>query len=86
MKEIGNLKTHIISYSKTRDIYTAYRKSGYSKKYYEKHTADLILHKAAKAAFDELDTKKIPTVKALQKEYTELISEKKEKFIQSIIL
>lgn len=78
MKEIGNLKTHIISYSKTRDIYTAYRKSGYSKKYYEKHTADLILHKAAKAAFDELDTKKIPTVKALQKEYTELISEKRK--------
>jgi len=32
MKEIGNLKTHIINYSKTRDVYTAYRKSGYSKK------------------------------------------------------
>ena len=80
MKEIGNLKTHIINYSKTRDVYTAYRKSGYSKKYYEEHTADLILHKAAKTAFDELDTKKIPTVKALQKEYTELISEKRKAY------
>ena len=80
MKEIGNLKTHIINYSKTRDIYTAYRKSGYSKKYYEEHTADLILHKAAKVAFDELDTEKIPTVKALQKEYTELISEKRKTY------
>ncbi len=31
MTEIGNLKSHIINYSKTRDIYTAYRKAGYSK-------------------------------------------------------
>ena len=80
MKEIGNLKTHIINYLKTRNIYTAYRKSGYSKKYYEEYTADLILHKAAKTAFDELDTKKIPTIKVLQKEYTELISEKRKAY------
>lgn len=78
MKEIGDLKTHIINYSKNRDIYTAYRKAGYSKEFYEEHTADLLLHKAAKAAFDELDTKKIPTVKTLQREYTELISEKRK--------
>jgi hypothetical protein len=77
MTEIGNLKTHIINYSKTRDIYTAYRKAGYSKKFYEEHTADLLLHKAAKAAFDELEDKKLPTVKALQTEYSELLSEKK---------
>lgn len=80
MKEIGDLKIHIINYSKTRDIYTAYRKAGYSKKFYEEHTADLLLHKAAKAAFDELDTKKIPTVKTLQREYTELISEKRKAY------
>ncbi|WP_425539869.1 relaxase/mobilization nuclease domain-containing protein [Microaceticoccus formicicus] len=80
MKEIGNLKTHIINYSKTRDIYTAYRKVGYSKKFYEEHTTDLLLHKAAKAAFDELDAKKIPTVKTLQREYTELISEKRKAY------
>lgn len=80
MTEIGNLKTHIINYSKTRDIYTAYRKAGYSKKFYEEHTADLLLHKAAKAALDELDTKKIPTVKTLQREYTELISEKRKAY------
>lgn len=80
MTEIGNLKTHIINYSKTRDIYTAYRKAGYSKKFYEEHTTDLLLHKAAKAAFDELDTKKIPTVKTLQREYTELISEKRKAY------
>src|SRR5690606_29555139 len=63
MTEIGNLKTHIINYSKTRDIYTAYRKAGYSKRFYEEHTADLLLHKAAKVAFDVLEDKKLPTIK-----------------------
>lgn len=80
MTEIGNLKSHIINYSKTRDIYTAYRKAGYSKKFYEEHTADLLLHKAAKAAFDELETKKIPSINALQRKYLELLSEKKKAY------
>ncbi|WP_406241730.1 relaxase/mobilization nuclease domain-containing protein [Tissierella carlieri] len=80
MTEIGKLKNHIINYSKTREVYTAYRKAGYSKKFYEKHTSDLLLHKAAKAAFDELDSKKLPTVKALQTEYSVLLSEKKKAY------
>ena len=80
MAEIGNLKTHIINYSKTRDTYTDYRKAGYSKKFYKEHTADLLLHKAAKAAFDEIEGKKLPTVKALQMEYSVLLSEKKKAY------
>jgi hypothetical protein len=80
MTEIGNLKTHIINYSKTRDIYTAYRKAGYSKRFYEEHTADLLLHKAAKVAFDELKDKRLPTIKVLQKEYMGLLSEKKKAY------
>lgn len=80
MTEIRKLKTHIINYSKTREIYTAYRKAGYSKKFYENHAANLLLHKAAKAVFDELDSKKLPTVKALQAEYSVLLSEKKKAY------
>ena len=33
MAEIAVLKTHIINYAKTRDVYAGYRKAGYSKKY-----------------------------------------------------
>lgn len=84
MSEIAVLKTHIINYSKTRDTYTAYRKAGYSKKFYEEHTADLLLHKAAKAAFDELQMKKLPTVKTLQAEYAELLSGKKKAYAEYI--
>lgn len=80
MAEIAILKAHIINYAKTRDVYTDYRKAGYSKKFYEEHTADLLLHKASKAAFDELELKKLPTVKSLQAEYAELLSKKKQSY------
>ena len=80
MAEIAILKAHIINYAKTRDVYTDYRKAGYSKKFYEEHTAELLLHKASKAAFDELELKKLPTVKSLQAEYAELLSKKKQAY------
>ncbi len=77
MTEIHTLKTHIINYSKTREVYTAYRKAGYSKKFLAEHEGDIILHKAAKKAFDELGLKKLPTVKTLNAEYSALLSAKK---------
>ena len=80
MAEIAILKAHIINYAKTRDAYTDYRKAGYSKKFYEENTSDLLLHKAAKATFDELGLKKLPTVKALQAEYAELLANKKKAY------
>lgn len=77
MGEIDVLRKHIINYSKTRDVYVAYRKSGYSKKFYAEHEAEIILHKAAKKAFDELGVSKIPTKKSLDTEYAQLLTEKK---------
>lgn len=82
MAEIGVLKKHIINYAKTRDIYAAYRKAGYSKKFYEEHHTELTLHKASKVVFDELGIKKLPTVKTLQAEYADLLSEKKKAYGQ----
>lgn len=84
MAEIGNLKAHIVNYSKTRDVYTAYRKAGYSKKFYEANAGDILLHKAAKAAFDTLPGKKIPTIKTLQAEYQTLLSEKKKAWAEYV--
>lgn len=39
MAEIAVLRTHIINYSKTRDVYVAYRKAGYSKKFLAAYAA-----------------------------------------------
>ena len=80
--EINVLKTHIVNYSKTRDVYVAYRKSGYSKKFLEEHEDDIIIHKAAKKAFDELGLTKLPTIKSLQVEFAEQLTAKKEAYAE----
>ena len=77
MAENKVLKTHIINYSKTGDTYIAYRKSGYSKKFYEAHRDEILLHKAAKEAFSKLPDGKIPKVKELNEEFARMLSEKK---------
>ena len=74
---IGVLKTHVINYVKTREVYIAYRKAGYSKRFAEEHEQEIQMHKAAKKHFDSLGTGSIPTVKSLQKEYAELVDRKR---------
>ena len=68
LTEISALRTHIINYSKTRSVYEAYRKAGYSKKFLEEHREEITLHKAAKQAFDTLELQKIPRIKELSTE------------------
>ena len=60
MSEIAEMKKQIVNYSKTREVYVAYRKAGYSKKFLAEHEREILLHKAAKKAFDELGLKKAP--------------------------
>ena len=78
MAEIAVLRTHIINYAKTREIYVAYRKAGYSKKFRQEHEAEILLHQAAKNAFDDMGIKNLPKVKELQTEYAKLLEEKKK--------
>lgn len=80
--EIGTLKKHIINYSKTRAIYEEYRKAGYSKKFLEAHREEITIHKAAKAAFDELGVKKLPRVKDLSIEFAEVLAAKKQTYAE----
>lgn len=80
--EIAVLRTHIINYAKTRDVYVAYRKAGYSKKFFEEHREEITLHKAAKEAFSNLPDKKIPKVKELNAEYAEVLTRKKSAYAE----
>ena len=77
LTEIAVLKTHIINYAKTREVYAAYRKAGYSKTFLEAHREEITLHKAAKAAFDKAGLQKLPKVKELDAEFAELLTKKK---------
>ena len=80
MTEIAVLRTHIVNYARTRPVYDAYRKAGYSKRFLEAHREEITLHKAAKAAFDEAGLKKLPKTKDLSIEYAELLKKKKEAY------
>ena len=77
LTEIAVLKKHIINYAKTREVYTAYRKAGYSKAFLEAHREEITLHKAAKAAFDGAGLQKLPKIKELDAEFAELLTKKK---------
>lgn len=76
LSEIKALKTNIINYSKTRDTYVAYRKAGYSKRFLEAHREDILIHKAAKQAFEGLEH--IPKVKELNAEYAQIQAQRSE--------
>ena len=82
LKEIADLKKHIINYVKTRNTYEGYRKAGYSKKFFEAHREELTIHKAAKEAFDELGVGKLPKVKDLNAEYSRLLAEKRQAYAE----
>ncbi len=79
--EIAALKKHIINYSKTRDVYAEYRKSGYSKKFFEEHREAITLCKAAKEAFSNIEGK-LPKIKDLNQEYNEVLQEKKKTYAE----
>ena len=77
MAEITVLRAHIVNYAKTRPVYDAYRKSGYSPKFLETHREEITLHRVAKDAFNETGLKNLPKVKDLNAEYSALLSQKK---------
>lgn len=82
LAEITILRKHIVNYAKTRETYVAYRKAGYSRKFYESYREELTLHKAAKEAFDQLEIKKIPKVKELNAEYAKVLESKKKTYAE----
>ncbi len=82
MAEVAQLKAHIINYSKTREVYAAYKKSRHKKEFLAEHGAEIAQHEAAKKAFDALGGKPIPKVAQLSEEYAALLAEKQEQYAQ----
>ena len=82
MADVAQLKTHIINYSKTREVYAAYKKSHHKKEFLAEHGAEIAQHEAAKKAFDALGGKPIPKVAQLSQEYAALLAEKQEQYAE----
>ena len=81
LAEIAALKKHIINYSKTREIYAEYRKTGYSKKFFEEHREEITIHKAAKEAFSQIKGP-LPKIRQLNEEYERVLREKKQTYAE----
>ena len=75
IEEAKEMRKQIITYAQTREIYVAYRKSGYSQKYLEEHEEEIRRHKEAKESFNSY--KQIPKAKELNKQIAEAYEERK---------
>lgn len=78
LAELSALRSHIINYSKTRDIYVAYRSAKDKKAYLAAHKDEIALHESTRQTFDQLGGKRIPKVAEIQAELSSLLAEKKE--------
>ena len=80
LSEVKQLKTHIINYSKTREVYADYKKSRHKKEFRAEHADEIAEHEAAKKAFDTLNGRPIPKVAQLSDEYAKLLAEKQAEY------
>jgi len=77
LKQISTLQKCIGTYRKTRDIFVQYGKAKNKRKFYAEHEAAIDTHEAAKAYFERINLKKLPTIQTLKQEYATLSAEKK---------
>ena len=76
MAEVSKLHNTIIDYARTKKTFSEYKQRGYSKKFYEAHEKEILLHREAKKYFNEQNLTKLPDTDSLKKEYAALLSEK----------
>ena len=82
LEEIAETKKQIANYAKTKETYDAYKRSGYSKKFFEDHREELQLHKAAKEFFNAMKFTKLPKMKDLSEEYGRILEEKRKEYAE----
>ena len=82
IREVAELKKHVLGYLRTHEIYATYKKSGYARKFLVEHEQEILIHRAAKQAFDERKLTKLPTVQTLQTEYEALMTQRKKDYAE----
>ncbi len=82
LDENKKLQKAVIDYAKTRAVFVSYKKSGYSKKFWEEHESELLVYKAAEEVYKSLPKGFKPDIKKLRKEYGEILDEKKKDFLE----
>ena len=77
MKEINQQRQAIRDYRRTKEIYTQYKDSGWSVKFYNEHRDEIEAHRKAQAVYTAAEGK-LPTLKELSAEYDALRELKKK--------
>jgi hypothetical protein len=77
LKDTNTMQKYISQYGKTREVYADYKASGWSRNFYAEHTADILLHRAAKKFFDQQNLNKLPKMADLKQTFAEVLAEKK---------
>ena len=72
----------IIDYSKNRGVFESYKKSGYSKIFYQKHESELLLYKAAEEVYKSVPKGQTLNMQKLRDEYGCILEEKKKEFLE----
>ena len=80
--EVNELRGQIIAYAKTREVFSEYKSSRYSRKFYDAHEAEIEQHRAAKRCFNEHGIEKLPKVKNLSAEFSALVAEKRTAYAE----
>ena len=84
MIEVQALQKHIKNYHNTRQVYVEYRKSGYSKKFFEEHRQEITLHQAAKKLLMNFRFQNFPLVSHCMK--NSIVWQcRRKKIMQSIV-
>jgi len=83
MSEVSVLRKHLINYAKAKDVFTAYKASGYNREFYEANRDMLALRSAAKKVFDAYkkengSDKKLPHISELNAEYANAFGTKEK--------
>ena len=82
LEEIAETKKQIVNYARTRETYEAYKRSGYSRRFFEANREQLQLHQAAKEFFNTKNITKFPKMKELSDEYDRVLTEKKREYAE----
>jgi uncharacterized coiled-coil DUF342 family protein len=77
MKEINRQRQTIRDYSRTKEVYTQYRESNWSVKFYQEHRQEIEDHRNAQTVYSSRDGK-MPPLKELTAEYDELKKRKED--------
>ena len=63
-------------------FFEAYKRSGYSRRFFEANREQLQLHQAAKEFFNTKNITKFPKMKELSDEYDRILTEKKREYAE----